>query len=75
MCAGDILASCDVSDKWRAEGTVRWTEGRVGVCACEVQHALDGGFGRCVLMSCRRYARTHLFGKLFALRIVDLRAS
>ena len=55
MCAGDVLVSCDVSDKWRVEGIVGWTGGRVGACVCEVQHALDGGFGRCVPMSCRRY--------------------
>ena len=75
MCAGDVLLSCDVSDKWRVEGIVRWTEGRVGVCACEVHHALDGGFGRCVPMSCRRYEQTQLFGKMFFLRSVDLHAS
>ena len=56
MCAGDVLVSCDVSDKWRVEGIVGWTGGRVGACVCEVQHALDGGFGICVPMSCRRYA-------------------
>ena len=65
MCAGDVLVSCDVSDKWRVEGIVGWTGGRVGACVCEVQHALDGGFGICVPMSCRRYVRTQLFGKLF----------
>ena len=43
--------------------------------ACEVQHALDGGLGRCVPMSCRRYVRTQLFGKLLFLRSVDLRVS
>ena len=42
MCAGDVLVSCDVSDKWRVEGIVGWTGGRVGACVCEVQHALDG---------------------------------
>ena len=46
MCAGDVLVSCDVSDKWRVEyGIVGWTGGRVGSCVCEVQHALDGGLG------------------------------
>ena len=35
MCAGGVL-SCEVSDKWRVEGIVRWTGGRVGACACEV---------------------------------------
>ena len=71
MCAGDVLVDCDVSGKWRVEGIVRWTGGRVGACACEVQHALDGGFGGCVPMSCRRYVRTQLFGKLLFLRSVD----
>ena len=33
MCAGDVLVGCDVSDKWRVEGIVRWTGGRVGACA------------------------------------------
>ena len=76
MCAGDVLVSCDVSDKWRVEyGIVGWTGGRVGSCVCEVQHALDGGFGICVPMSCRRYVRTQLFGKLFFLRSVDLHVS
>ena len=75
MFAGDVLVSCDVSDKWRVEGIVGWTGGRAGTCVCEVQHALDGGFGRCVPMSCRRYVRTQLFGKLFFLRSVDLRVS
>ena len=37
--------------------------------------ALDGGFGRCVPMSCRRYVRTQLFGKMIFLRSVDLRVS
>ena len=59
MCAGGVLVGRDVSDKWRVEGIVRWTGGRVGACVCEVQHALDGGFGRSVPMSCRRYVHTH----------------
>ena len=70
MCAGDVLVSCDVSDKWRVEGIVGWTGGRVGACVCEVQHALDGGFGICVPMSCRRYVRTQLFGKLFSCEVL-----
>ena len=70
MCAGDVLVSCDVSDKWRVEGIVGWTGGRVGACVCEVQHALDGGFGICVPMSCRRYVRTQLFGSCFSCEVL-----
>ena len=36
MCAGNVLVSCDVSDKWRVEGIAGWTGGRVGACVCEV---------------------------------------
>ena len=50
MCAGDVLVGCDVSDKWRVEGIVRWTGGRVGACVRGYGIAFCGAMYGCSLM-------------------------